>query len=147
MRREQSLRPASVSAVKCYVAGLLSSDAGLAQADASGTLEAVKAALGALPQENVILRFLLAAPNQVRTPPTSFQARSHSSINGGRETWKPAAQRFRCAPLLETDKSVLCGPNRPLWLTISYCTLRLVFEIDQWITLYCFATTLSGAHR
>ncbi|KAK9814669.1 hypothetical protein WJX72_009524 [[Myrmecia] bisecta] len=35
------------------------------KADASGSLEAVKAALGALPQDNVMLRFLLTAANEI----------------------------------------------------------------------------------
>ena len=37
----------------------------MSQADASGTMEAVKAALGSLPQDSVVLRYLLAAANEI----------------------------------------------------------------------------------
>ncbi len=52
------------------------------QADASGTVEAVKAALGALPQDSVLLRFLLAAPNQITTSDVDLAAASEAVILG-----------------------------------------------------------------
>jgi translation initiation factor IF-2 len=52
------------------------------KADASGTVEAVKAALGALPQDSVLLRFLLAAPNQITTSDVDLAAASEAVILG-----------------------------------------------------------------
>jgi Translation-initiation factor 2 len=52
------------------------------QADASGTVEAVKSALGALPQDSVLLRFLLAAPNNITTSDIDLAAASEALVVG-----------------------------------------------------------------
>lgn len=52
------------------------------QADASGTVEAVKAALGALPQDSVLLRFLLAAANNITTSDIDLAAASGALVVG-----------------------------------------------------------------
>lgn len=50
--------------------------------DASGTLEAVKSALSVLPQDLVILRFLLAAPNQITISDIDLATASSALILG-----------------------------------------------------------------
>lgn len=50
--------------------------------DASGTLEAVKSALSVLPQDLVILRFLLAAPNQITISDIDLATASSALIVG-----------------------------------------------------------------
>lgn len=52
------------------------------QADASGTVEAVKSALGALPQDSVLLRFLQAAPNNITTSDVDLAAASEALVVG-----------------------------------------------------------------
>lgn len=52
------------------------------QADASGTMEAVKAALGALPQGSVVLRYLLAAPNDITISDIDLAAASKGLVLG-----------------------------------------------------------------
>jgi translation initiation factor IF-2 len=52
------------------------------QADASGTVEAVKAALGALPQDSVLLRFLVAVPNNITTSDIDLAAASEALVVG-----------------------------------------------------------------
>lgn len=52
------------------------------QADASGTMEAVKAALGALPQGSVVLRYLLAAPNDITISDVDLAAASKGLVLG-----------------------------------------------------------------
>ena len=54
----------------------------LVQADASGTMEAVKAALGALPQGSVVLRYLLAAPNDITISDIDLAAASKGLVLG-----------------------------------------------------------------
>lgn len=52
------------------------------QTDASGTLEAVKAALSALPQDSVVLRYLLAVPNDITVSDVDLAAASKGLILG-----------------------------------------------------------------
>jgi translation initiation factor IF-2 len=52
------------------------------QADASGTVEAVKAALAALPQDSVLLRFLVAVPNNITTSDIDLAAASEALVVG-----------------------------------------------------------------
>lgn len=52
------------------------------QADASGSMEAVKAALGALPQGSVVLRYLLAAPNDITISDVDLAAASKGLVLG-----------------------------------------------------------------
>ena len=52
------------------------------QADASGTMEAVKAALGSLPQDSVVLRYLLAAANEITTSDVDLAAVSGAIVLG-----------------------------------------------------------------
>ena len=52
------------------------------QADASGTMEAVKAALAALPQDSVVLRYLLAAPNDSTSSDVDLAAASGAIVLG-----------------------------------------------------------------
>lgn len=52
------------------------------QADASGSMEAVKAALGALPQGSVVLRYLLAAPNDITISDIDLAAASRGLVLG-----------------------------------------------------------------
>ena len=54
----------------------------MAQTDASGTMEAVKAALGALPQGSVVLRYLLATPNDITTSDIDLAAASKGVVLG-----------------------------------------------------------------
>ena len=54
----------------------------MAQTDASGTMEAVKAALGALPQGSVVLRYLLAAPNDITISDIDLAAASKGLVLG-----------------------------------------------------------------
>ena len=55
---------------------------GAAQTDASGTLEAVKAALSTLPQDSVMLRFLLATPNQITISDVDLAMASEAMVLG-----------------------------------------------------------------
>ena len=57
------------------------------KADASGSCEAVKAALSALPQESVVLRYLLAAPGDITVSDVDLAIASGGTILG-----------FNCAP-------------------------------------------------
>ena len=52
------------------------------QTDASGSLEAVKSALGALPQGSVVLRYLLAVPNDITESDVDLAAASKGLILG-----------------------------------------------------------------
>ena len=52
------------------------------QADASGSLEAVKAALNNLPQGSVVLRYLLALPNEITVSDVDLAAASQGLILG-----------------------------------------------------------------
>ena len=52
------------------------------QADAFGSLEAVKAALNNLPQGSVVLRYLLALPNEITVSDVDLAAASHGLILG-----------------------------------------------------------------
>lgn len=54
----------------------------MVQTDASGTLEAVKAALSALPQDSVVLRYLLAVPNDITVSDVDLAAASKGLILG-----------------------------------------------------------------
>ena len=53
-----------------------------AQADASGSCEAVKSALSALPQDAVLLRYLLAAPGEITTSDIELAAASGGMVLG-----------------------------------------------------------------
>lgn len=52
----------------------------MVQTDASGTLEAVKAALSGLPQGSVVLRYLLAVPNDITESDVDLAAASKGLI-------------------------------------------------------------------
>ncbi|KAL4422503.1 hypothetical protein ABPG75_008700 [Micractinium tetrahymenae] len=52
------------------------------KADASGSVEAVRSALGALPQEAVMLRYLLAAPGEITTSDVDLAAASGGMVLG-----------------------------------------------------------------
>ena len=54
----------------------------LLQTDASGTLEAVKSALAALPQGSVVLRYLLAAPNDITVSDVDLASASKGLVLG-----------------------------------------------------------------
>ncbi len=56
--------------------------ANAAQADASGTMEAVKAALASLPQDSVVLRYLLAAANDITSSDVDLAAASGAIVLG-----------------------------------------------------------------
>ncbi len=117
------------------------------QADASGSLEAIKAALGALPQDNVVLRFLLAAANDITesdidlafasegyiigfnvSPSEAVQAAAKN--RGGTRAW--CASRVDCSPVQvgcggwgwDGDSPKVGGETR-LWLTCVLHSLRV----------------------
>ena len=52
------------------------------QTDASGSLEAVRSALGALPQDSVVLRYLLATPNDITVSDIDLAAASKGTVLG-----------------------------------------------------------------
>lgn len=52
------------------------------QTDASGSLEAVKAALSSLPQDSVVLRYLLATPNDITVSDVDLAAASRGTVLG-----------------------------------------------------------------
>lgn len=54
----------------------------LPQADASGSCEAVKSALGVLPQDSVMLRYLLAAPGEIGMTDLDLAVASQAMVLG-----------------------------------------------------------------
>ena len=52
------------------------------KADASGSVEAVRSALGALPQDAVLLRYLLASPGEITTSDIDLAAASGGMVLG-----------------------------------------------------------------
>ncbi len=80
------------------------------KADASGSVEAVRSALGALPQDAVLLRYLLAAPGEITTSDIDLAAASSGMVLGFNVTTSDAVQvgahRAACCPLC---MQVLCG--------------------------------------
>ena len=52
------------------------------QTDASGSLEAVRNALSTLPQSSVVLRYLLAVPNDITVSDVDLAAASQGLILG-----------------------------------------------------------------
>ena len=52
------------------------------QADASGACEAVKSALGQLPQDSVMLRYLLAAPGEITMTDLDLAVASQAMVLG-----------------------------------------------------------------
>lgn len=62
------------------------------KADASGSVEAVRSALGALPQDAVLLRYLLAAPGEISTSDIDLAAASGGMVLGFNVTTSDAVQ-------------------------------------------------------
>lgn len=54
----------------------------LSQTDASGSLEAVRSALGGLPQDSVVLRYLMATPNDITVSDIDLAAASKGLVLG-----------------------------------------------------------------
>lgn len=54
----------------------------LLQTDASGSLEAVRSALGGLPQDSVVLRYLMATPNDITVSDIDLAAASKGLVLG-----------------------------------------------------------------
>lgn len=90
------------------------------QADASGSVEAVRSALGALPQEAVMLRYLLAAPGEITTSDVDLAAASGGMVLGFNVTTSEAVQVGGAAPApllgLFLRAHVLACAAFPAWL-------------------------------
>lgn len=65
------------------------------KADASGSCEAVKSALSALPQDAVLLRYLMAAPGEITTSDLELAAASGGMVLGF-NVQVPDAVQVRC---------------------------------------------------
>ena len=90
-RKERIVEMSSGSAVTLSTLATLDDDSEALQrmnlivkADASGTLEAVKAALQGLPQDSVALRFLLAATGPVQPSDVELARSSEALVIGAR---------------------------------------------------------------
>lgn len=77
------------------------------KADASGSLEAIKGALRALPQDSVALRFLLASTGPI-TPSDVELARSSGALVMGAQPPRPP----NAVALLMRARAPLCGTMR-----------------------------------
>ena len=65
--------------------------------DASGSVEAVRSALGALPQDAVLLRYLMAAPGEITASDIDLAAASGGMVLGFNVPVTDAVQvRGRC---------------------------------------------------
>lgn len=94
------------------------------QADASGTMEAVKAALGALPQGSVVLRYLLAAPNDITISDVDLAAASKGLVLG-----------FNVEP----SEAVLAAAKHqgaPTCLISPGCTCDPAVQVHQQLAIY-----------
>ena len=73
----------TLSVLQSNASGILTlTNLNVLQTDASGSLEAVRSALGALPQDSVVLRYLLATPNDITVSDIDLAAASKGTVLG-----------------------------------------------------------------
>ena len=89
------------------------------QTDASGTLEAVKAALGGLPQGSVVLRYLLAAPNDITISDIDLAAASKGLVLGF--NMEPSEAVLAAAKHQGVQRAVSCKLVSSCIVLLSHC--------------------------